>query len=195
MTIRLRTTLIAAGMTAMLAACAQTGQTASTPAAPAAAQPQAGAPGTMGAPGARMARMPRMTPEQREAWFQQRFVREAQLLKITPAQRPYWDAYVTAHLQMRASKPMMSGNRADWMQKMQAMTPDQRMQHQADQMKARAAGMEKAAAATRNLRNVLTAEQRASFDQMHTMGAWRQGGMQKQSGQRMMRPMMQQPVQ
>ena len=194
MNIRFRNTLIAAGMTAMLAACAQTGQPAATPAS-AAPQPQVGAPGMMGTPGARMNRMQRVTPEQRQAWFQQRFAREAELLKITPAQRPQWDAYVRAHEQMQANKPMMSVNRADWMQKMQAMTPDQRMQHQADQMKAHAAGMEKAAAATRNLRNVLTAEQRASFDQMHSMGGWKQGGKQKQPGQRMMRPMMQQRTQ
>lgn len=187
MTIRLRNPLIIAGVAAVLTACAQPGQ--KTEPAAATAQ-QVSAPGMRSAD-ARMPRMPRMTPEQRQAWFQQRFVREAEVLKITPAQRPQWDAYVKAHEQMRASKPMMSGNRADWMKKMQAMTPDQRAQHQADQMKARAAEMEKMAVTIRNLRAVLTADQRARFDQMHSMGAWRQGGMQKQPGQRMMRPMMQ----
>ena len=193
MSIRLRTTLIAAGMTAMLAACAQTGQPASTPAA--ASQSQVGAPAMMGTPGARMNRMQRATPEQRQAWFQQRFAREAELLKITPAQRPQWDAYVKAHEQMRDSTPMMGGNRTEWMQKMQAMTPDQRAQFHAAQMRARAAQMDNVAKATSNLRNALSAQQRTQFDQMHRMGGWKQGGMQKQPGQRMTRPMMPQPAQ
>ena len=81
MTIRLRNPLIIAGVAAVLTACAQPGQ--KTEPAAATAQ-QVSAPGMRSAD-ARMPRMPRMTPEQRQAWFQQRFVREAEVLKITPA--------------------------------------------------------------------------------------------------------------
>ena len=183
MTIRLRNPLIIAAVAAVLTACAQPGQK-TEPAT--ATTHQVSAPGMRSAD-ARMPRMQRMTPEQRQAWFQQRFVREAEVLKITPAQRPQWDAYVKAHEQMRASKPMMSGNRADWMKKMQAMTPDQRLEFHAAQMREHAKQMDSVAAASRKLRAALSPEQRKTFDAMYARhdgargpqgrGEWRGRGM------------------
>lgn len=107
-----------------------------------------------------------MTPEQMQQRFDERAAAQAKALGITPAQRPAWDAFVNARKDMYKGMPMANGDRQARHQAMQSMTADQRAQFMADQMKARSEQMQKVANATKNLRDSLTAEQRAKFDKL-----------------------------
>lgn len=102
-----------------------------------------------------------MTPEQHRARFDADMVQQAQALQITATQRPQWDAYVQARkaifddVSSRHNKP----------QDFAKMTPDQRAEWHAQRMETGARHMRGIAGSIKALRGVLTAEQRARFDQ------------------------------
>ena len=129
-----------------------------------------------------------LTAEQRKALFAERMQHEAEALKITPAQKSHWMAYVHARERMQQDRPMMSPEDRDArFKQMQAMTPDQRLEFHAAQMREHAKQMDSVAAASRKLRAALSPEQRKTFDAMYARhdgargpqgrGEWRGRGM------------------
>ncbi len=115
----------------------------------------------------------RMTPEQRQARFDEHIAQQAQALQITAAQRPQWDAYVGAKRQAMNEMGQMREEHMKNRDAFAKMTPDQRAEMHASRMEAMAKQMRHMAGVSKNLRDVLTPAQQTQFDQM----AWGRGGM------------------
>ncbi len=94
----LKMTLVAASLAAAFTASAQPGS-ANRPAASAPAAQSINSP-TPARNARRAMRHQPLTPEQRQARFDSTTAQQAQILKITAAQRPQWDAYVQAKKSM-----------------------------------------------------------------------------------------------